>query len=86
MECLLCNFRSDIISVLKEHYADFHGVDPKDYYFSDLFKPDTLDDNKCFKCSLVFKTCRKKKEITCFCFIIISVEVQEMTEEPLLMF
>lgn len=61
MECLLCHFRSDNVSVLKDHYLNFHNVDTKDYHFLDLFKPDTLDDNKCFECSVVFRNCRKKK-------------------------
>lgn len=67
MECLLCHFRSDNVSILKDHYHNFHSIDTKDCHFLDLFKPDTLEDNKCFEC--------------CSCIIIISVVVQEMTEE-----
>lgn len=61
MECLLCHFRSDNVSVLKDHYLNFHNVDTKDCHFLDLFKPDTLGDDKCFECSVVFRNCRKKK-------------------------
>ena len=60
MECLLCHFRSENISVLKDHYRNFHSVDTKDCYFLDLLKPDTLGDNMCFDCSVVFPTCRNK--------------------------
>ena len=62
MECLLCHFRSNNVSILKDHYHSFHSIDTKDCHFLDLFKPDTLEDKKCFECSVVFRNCRKKKK------------------------
>lgn len=60
MECLLCHFYSGNISELKDHYGRFHVVNNSDSYFLDLFQPDTLD-RKCSICSIVFPTCRIKK-------------------------
>ena len=60
MECLLCHFRSDVLR-LKEHYQDYHFIDPKDEKFLNLFKPDYLEDDKCIECSIVFSNSRKKK-------------------------
>ena len=57
MECLLCHLRSLDVSEMKKHYVDFHAVDENDPYFLELFQPDTLNR----KCSVVFPTCRKKK-------------------------
>ena len=57
MECLLCYFRSDVFK-LKEHYQNYHFIDPKD---ENLFKPDDLEDDKCIDCSVIFSTSRKKK-------------------------
>ena len=59
MECFLCHFYSKNISVLKDHYHNFHAIDSCNLYFLDLFKPDTLD-RKCYICSVVFPICRIK--------------------------
>ena len=37
MECLLCHFQSDVLR-LKEHYQNYHFIDPKDEKFLNLFK------------------------------------------------
>ena len=36
MECLLCHFQS--VLRLKEHYQNYHFIDPKDEKFLNLFK------------------------------------------------
>ena len=64
MECLLCHFRSDVLK-LKEHYQDYHLIDPKDEKFLNLFKPDYLEDDKCIECRLYFLIAEKRK-IICF--------------------
>ena len=53
MECLLCYFRSEV-SDLKNHYRSYHSIDTTDEHFLNLFKPDYLEDDKCFECSLSF--------------------------------
>ena len=62
MECLLCYFQSDV-SKLKEHYQNYHCIDPKDEKFLNLFKPDYLEDDKCIDCSIVFLSSRKKNQM-----------------------
>ena len=58
MECTYLKF--SVISELKKHYVDFHGVDDSNPYLLQLFQPDTLDI-KCTKCSAVFGSSRMKK-------------------------
>ena len=58
MECTYLKF--SVISELKKHYVDFHGVDDSNPYLLQLFQPDTLD-RKCTKCSVVFGSSRMKK-------------------------
>ena len=60
MECTLCHLKFSVISELKKHYVDFHGVDDSNPYFLQLFQLDTLD-RKCTKCSVVFGSSRMKK-------------------------
>ena len=60
MECLLCHFRSNV-SELKDHYCSYHANDSSDLHFLNLFKTDTLEDDKCFECSVRFPFSRKKK-------------------------
>ena len=60
MECLLCYFRSGVPE-LKDHYKNYHSIDPSNVHFLSLFKPDYLEDDKCFECSLRFTTTRNKK-------------------------
>ena len=60
MDCSLCHLRFSVISELKKHYVDFHGVDKSNSYFLELFQPDTLD-RKCKKCCVVFGSSRMKK-------------------------
>lgn len=69
MECLLCRFRSEV-SGLKDHYCNYYAIDSKDIYFLNLFKPDCLDDNKCYECFVNFQLV-EKKEIICSWLIII---------------
>ena len=63
MECLLCSFFSNDILLLKDHYSDFHSIDTRDHYFQGLFRPDTLEDNKCYECMVVFPNSRKKNHM-----------------------
>ena len=60
MECLLCYFWSSV-NDLKKHYRDYHLVDQTNDHFLNLFKPDYLEDDKCFRCMLKFSNSRKKK-------------------------
>ena len=60
MECLLCYFRSSV-SDLKDHYRNYHLIDSTDGHFLNLLRPDYLEDDKCFECSLGFTNSRKKK-------------------------
>ena len=60
MECLLCHFRSNV-SEFKDHYCSYHDIDSTDQHFLNLFKPDTLEDDKCFECYVRFPNSRKKK-------------------------
>lgn len=60
MECLLCYFKADI-SKLKDHYLNYHFIDPDDGNFLNSFKPDFLENNKCAECQLTFSNKRKKK-------------------------
>ena len=38
MECVLCNFRSNIKGKLKQHYVDFHNVDKNNVFFKKLMQ------------------------------------------------
>ena len=60
MECLFCYFRSSVSDV-KDHYRNYHLIDSTDGHFLNLFRPDYLEDDKCFECSLRFINSRKKK-------------------------
>ena len=60
MECLLCRFRSEV-SGLKDHYCNYYAIDSKDIHFLNLFKPDCLDDNKCYECFVNFQLVEKKR-------------------------
>ena len=60
MECILCHLSFSVVSELKKHYVDFHGVEQSNSYFLDLFTPDTLD-RKCKKCCLMLNSNRMKK-------------------------
>ena len=55
MDCTLCHLKFSVISELKKHYVDFHGVEESNPYFQELFQSDTLD-RKCKKCSVVFRS------------------------------
>ena len=60
MDRILCHLRFSVISELKMHYIDFHGVGKSNPFFLELFQPDTLD-KKCKRCSVVFASSRMKK-------------------------
>ena len=60
MECILCHLSFSVVSELKKHYVDFHGVDQFNLYFLDLFWPDTMD-RKCKKCCMTLNFNRMKK-------------------------
>ena len=63
MECILCHFRSETVSDLKNHYISYHSIDPANEHFLNLLKPDYLEeDNKCIECLLTFDTYGKKKK------------------------
>ena len=55
MDCTLCHLKFSVISELKKHYVDFHGVEESNPYFQELCQSDTLD-RKCKKCSVVFRS------------------------------
>ena len=76
MECILCHLSFSVVSELKKHYVDFHGVDKANSDFLDLFQPDTLD-RKCKKYCMMLSSNRMKK-IICFCIIIVKLAVQEI--------
>ena len=60
MECILCHLSFSVVSELKKHYVEFHGVEQSNSHFLDLFMPDTLD-RKCKKCCLMLNSNRMKK-------------------------
>ena len=60
MQCILCHLSFSVVSELKQHYVDFHGVDKANSDFLDLFQPDTLD-RKCKKCCMMLSSNRMKK-------------------------
>ena len=45
MDCTLCYLRFSVISELKKHYVDFHGVDESNPHFLELFKPVLWTEN-----------------------------------------
>ena len=67
MKCLLCSLHFIREVVLKNHYIDYHAINPDYIFFKDLFLPDTVD-KKCNICKETFQSCRIKKS-TCFYFI-----------------
>ena len=60
MECILCHLWFSVMSELKKHHVEFHGVEQSNSYFLDLFKRDTLN-RKCKKCCLMLNSNRMKK-------------------------
>ena len=60
MRCLLCssNFMTD--ESLRTHYITQDSVNENDYFFKDLFLPDSILKS-CHICMMEFKNCRVKK-------------------------
>ena len=52
MKCLLCSQELASEEQLKEHYSNFHKVDPFDHFFQKLFKPvnKIYKPGKCLHC------------------------------------
>ena len=44
MKCLLCDFKSNETNEVKNHYLNFHNVDPNNVFFKRLFE----DQNNVF--------------------------------------
>ena len=61
MNCHLCQFEADI-PTLKNHYQNFHLINPNEENFINLFKPTYPLDRKCEKCQLIFFDNESKKQ------------------------
>ena len=61
MNCLLCNFYASTDEILFKHYVAYHRINPENYFFTCLFKPEKgLLCKECCRCGEFLTTKREK--------------------------
>ena len=53
MKCLLCDFKSNETNEVKNHYLNFHNVDPNNVFFKRLFEDqnNVFHGTRCVRCN-----------------------------------
>ena len=60
MKCLLCDFKSNNTSELKDHSLNFHNVDRENSFSKDYLKTRTIFFVKCVRCNEFLPTTKFK--------------------------
>ena len=62
MKCLLCDFKSNETNEVKNHYLNFHNVDPNNVFFKRLFEDQNnfFHGRRCVRCNELLPTTKFK--------------------------
>ena len=62
MKCLLCDLKSNETNEVKNHYLNFHNVDPNNVFFKRLFEDQNnfFHGRRCVRCNELLPTIKFK--------------------------